>query len=74
MTPAEAAKFRPMMRRVAFDRLRHAQDAEDAVQDVFLALLKRPRPDAGPGLLRRMAACRAVDLHRARVVRGWVRP
>ncbi len=44
-------------------------DAEDIAQDVFLEAFRKWSPDeqhAWPGLLRRMAICRALDLLRTR--------
>lgn len=59
----------PMVFGTAWRILGHAADAEDVVQEVFLeAHLLRARQTVRhwPGLLRRLAACRAVDRLRQR--------
>jgi RNA polymerase sigma-70 factor (ECF subfamily) len=58
-----------MVFRAAYRILGHADDAEDVVQEVFLAAhrLRRTRAvRSWPGLLRRLAACRALDRLRQR--------
>lgn len=59
----------PMVFGLAWRILGHAADAEDVVQDVFLQAhqMQRVRPiDCWPALLRRLAACRALDRLRKR--------
>lgn len=59
----------PLVYRTAWRILGHAADAEDVVQDVFLQMhqWEQTRPVRSlPGLLRRMATCRALDRLRQR--------
>jgi RNA polymerase sigma-70 factor (ECF subfamily) len=59
----------PMVFATAWRVLGHAADAEDVVQEVFLEAYRLRRARAvrhWPGLLRRLAACRALDRLRQR--------
>ena len=61
--------YGPMVFGTAWRILGHAADTEDVVQDVFLQVhqLQRTRPVRHwGGLLRRLAACRALDRLRQR--------
>src|SRR6266849_1193997 len=61
----------PMVFGTAWRILGHAADTEDVVQEVFLQVhqLQRTRPVRHwGGLLRRLAACRALDRLRQRKV------
>jgi RNA polymerase sigma-70 factor (ECF subfamily) len=61
----------PLVYRTAWRILGHTADAEDVVQDVFLQMhqWEQTRPVRSmPGLLRRMATCRALDRLRQRKV------
>jgi RNA polymerase sigma-70 factor, ECF subfamily len=54
---------------IAWRILGHAQDAEDVLQEVFQEAHRMPdqkESEAWPALLRRMAACRAIDALRRR--------
>ncbi len=59
----------PMVFRAAFRILGHAADTEDVVQDVFLHAHQYQKTRIvrhWPGLLRRLATCRALDRLRQR--------
>jgi RNA polymerase sigma-70 factor (ECF subfamily) len=58
----------PMVFGTAWRILGHAADTEDVVQDVFLEAyrLRADTVRSWPGLLRRLAACRALDRLRQR--------
>src|SRR5215471_12377149 len=59
----------PIVYRIAWRILGHAQDAEDTVQDVFLELHRRwpeQRWRDAIAILRRIAVCRALDRLRQR--------
>jgi RNA polymerase sigma-70 factor (ECF subfamily) len=66
---ALVSRLGPAVFRTAWRVLGHAADAEDVTQEVFLEAyrLRRGRDvRSWPGLLRRLAACRALDRLRRR--------
>jgi RNA polymerase sigma-70 factor (ECF subfamily) len=62
-------EYGPLVFATAWRILGHAADTEDVVQEVFLQVHQLQRTDpvrSWPGLLRRLAACRALDRLRQR--------
>jgi RNA polymerase sigma-70 factor (ECF subfamily) len=63
----------PLVYRTAYRILGHVADTEDVFQEVFLeAHQMRGEVRSWPGLLRRLAACRALDRLRQRRQRPFV--
>jgi RNA polymerase sigma-70 factor (ECF subfamily) len=62
-------EYGPLVFATAWRILGHTADTEDTVQEVFLQVHQMQRTDSvrhWPGLLRRLAACRALDRLRLR--------
>ncbi len=63
-------QYGPVVRRIACRLLGNDADAADCVQEVFISVIRSYRPGDvrnWPGLLSKMATCRALDMLRQRL-------